>query len=93
MKMNLGMLRIMISEALREAREEYVVRGGSEILVRGVDEPKNAWRWETFPKVLYFGKHELVRKPRGPTDLQNYVFKKDNMLYAVDSRRLFASPD
>lgn len=82
----------MISEALREAREEYVVRGGSEILIRGVEEPKNSWRWETFPKVLYFDKSELVRKPRGPTDLQNYVFKRDNVLYAVDARRLFAKP-
>lgn len=89
----IALIKSVISEVLNETRDDYIVRGGSEILVRGVDEPKNSWRWETFPKVLYFGKEQLVRKPRGPTDLQNYVFKKNNMLYAVDSRRLYASPD
>jgi len=92
MKITLGDLKTVIQEALVETRNEYVVRGGSEILVRREDEPKNAWRWETFPKVLYFSPSELVRKPRGPTDLQNYVFKRDGMLYAVDARRFYLMP-
>ncbi len=88
MKITLGELRSMIEEV----RDEYVVRGGSEILTRDVGSSPRDWQWEYFQKVLYFPKDSLIKKPRGPTDLQNYVFKKDGKLYAVDARRLFHAP-
>ncbi len=87
------LIQKMVTEVMQESRDDYVVRGGSEILVRGVEDSPKSWRWEYFPKVMYFQKHELVKKPRGPMDLQNYVFKRDGMLYAVDARRLYAQPD
>lgn len=89
-----SLLKSLIKEVLvTESRNEYVVRGGSEILTRMDSETPRDWKWETFPKVLYFSKEELVKKPRGPQDHQNYVFKRDGKLYAVDSRRLYLQPD
>lgn len=92
MKITIGELRAVIREALVESRDEYVVRGGSEILTRDVDSSPRDWQWEYFQKVLYFPKSSLIKKPRGPTDLQNYVFKKDGKLYAIDARRIYYMP-
>ena len=81
-------MRISMNElrSLLESASEYVVRGGRELLVKGVGEPPEAWRWQYFQKVLYFTPDELVHEPRGPTDRQVWGFKRGDMIIAVAER-------
>lgn len=83
-----------IKQAIREAwvTGPWVVRGGSEVLFRGVDEPARAWRYTTMPKVTYFTDEELVRKPSSPTRDQVWVFQRDGKLFAIAERQFFSRP-
>lgn len=78
-----------IKMAIHEAQGEWIVRGGSEVLVRGVDEPPRAWRYDILKKVTYFSDSELVQSPSNQTRPQVWVFKRDNMLFAVRESQLF----
>ena len=82
-------IRHILHEA---ARDEYVVRGGRELLSRGVDESPKDWRWVRVDKVTYFSEDELVSKPRSLTDRQVWVFKRGDRLFAVDERDFFSRP-
>jgi hypothetical protein len=88
-------MRISISElrTLLESSDEFVVRGGRELLVKGVGEPPDAWRWKYFQKALYFTKDELVRAPGGHMGRQVWEFKRDGMMIAVAERDFFTRPE
>jgi hypothetical protein len=88
-------MRISMSElrTLLESSGEFAVRGGCELLVKGVDEPPDAWRWKYFQKVLYFTPDELVHAPSGPMSRQVWEFKRDGMMIAVAERDLFSRPE
>ena len=87
----------MRMDDLREALTEGVPFGGwyvkpGQLLVRGVDEPPSAWRWEEFPKRLYFKEDELVNAPGGPTARQVWTFKRDGMLYSIAEYDFYDAP-
>ena len=88
-------MRISMNElrALIESRNDYVVRGGRELLTKGADEPPTAWRWQYFQKVTYFTPDELVKSPKGMQDRQVWVFKCDDMMFAVAERDFFTRPE
>jgi len=88
-------MRISMSElhTLIESRNDYVVRGGRELLTKGVAEPSYAWHWEHFQKMLYFTPDELVSSPNSPSGRQVWVFKRDEMMFAVSERDFFTRPE
>ena len=86
--MLLGEVRTLVREALGA----WIVRGGSEVLTRGVKEPPRAWRYTTLRKVTYFTDAELVRKPRGLTDDQTWVFRRGDDLFAIAERQFYQRP-
>jgi hypothetical protein len=88
MRSTLGEVRRVVREALGN----WIVRGGSEVLVRGVKESPKDWRYITLQKVTYFSDDELVRKPRGLTDNQTWTFKRGDMLYAIAERQFYQRP-
>ena len=71
---------------------QWAVRGGSEVLFRFENEPREAWRWTTLPQVTYFSDAELVKKPSGPTRNQVWVFKRDGKLFAIADRDFYSRP-
>lgn len=79
----------MILEVLSEGMD-YVVRAGSEVFVRPEGSEPSAWRPEVLRKVTYFSFDDVVRapNPNRTTDAQQYVFRRDGMLYGVDGRQL-----
>ena len=99
MKTTLGNLKRVISEALLTRadlglppRNDWVVRKGAEVLVKGVDDSADAWHYEELPKVTYFTMDELVDFPSGPQSNKNFKFERDGKLYAVAERQFFLMP-
>lgn len=79
--------------SLLESSNDFVVRGGRELLTKGADELSAAWRWQYFQKVLYFTSDELVKAPKSPQDRQVWVFKRDDMMFAIAERDFFIRPE
>ncbi len=90
MKICVGDLRRIIREA---AGNEWIVRGGQQLLFRRVDEPKDAWRYSVFPKVMYFSDVDIYMKPQRNVDRQNWTFRYGEFLVSVDEDQFYKKPD
>lgn len=92
MKIKLSDLRNVVRTIIESANEDYVVRGGSEVLARPAVGSPAEWNWITINKVTYFNKNELRKEPRGSMDRQFYVFERDGQLYSVPAACMYSVP-
>ena len=93
MRLRAGDLRRIIQEEVGQPpvkpSNEYVVRGGQRLLFRRVDEPKSAWRWGFFPKVMYFTDADVYMAPKSLMDRQSWSFRHGDLIVAVDEGQFF----
>lgn len=83
-----------IKRVIREIFEAgpWIVRGGAEVLTRGVGEPASTWRYTVLRAVTYFTDEELVREPSSQIRDQVWVFQRGEALYAISDRQLYSKP-
>jgi hypothetical protein len=84
-----------VKRIIRESFVPWIVRGGSSLLVKDVNDTEG-WRIEITPKVLYFNEEEIVERPkksRKGAKKKSWVFRKDDKLYLVDDFQFFSRGD
>lgn len=90
MRTNVATLKRVIREA---TLGRWIVRAGSQVLVKRKDEPPDAWRPHTVKKVLYLDDSELVKGPSSPAREHTWVFNRDGWMIAVNDAQLFSRPE
>lgn len=82
-----------LKESTGPKRGPWVVRAGSQVMVRRELDPIDSWRPHTTTKVLYFTDDDRLRGPSSSTAEQAWTFRDGDWLVVIRDEQFLTRPE